>query len=79
MRTEESKVSRRKLLSWLGVLSLFASAGAALKPWGKNSAKPKTVRMLAQDGTLVEVDASLLAASKRRISDKELQNWVNKK
>jgi len=26
--------------------------------------------MLAQDGTLVEVDASLLAANRKRISDK---------
>ena len=79
MRTEESKVSRRKLLGWLGVLSLFATAGAAFKTWGKNSKSPKTVKMLAQDGTLVEVDASLLAANKKRISDKELQNWVSNK
>ena len=76
MKTEENKVSRRKLLGWLGVLSLFASAGAVFKPWARNSKKPKTVKMLAQDGTLVEVDAAMLAASRKRISDKELQNWV---
>ena len=80
MKIEESKVSRRKLLGWLGVLSVFASAGAAFKPWGRNNDKnPKTIKMLAQDGTLVEVDASMLAKSKKRISDKELQNWVSNK
>lgn len=78
MKIEESKVSRRKLLGWLGVLSLFTTAGAAFKPWARNSKKPKTIKMLAQDGSLVEVDASLLATTRKRISDKELQHWVNK-
>ena len=77
MEIEESKVSRRKLVSWLGVLSLFTMAGAALKPW-KNK-KPKTVKMLTQDGQLVEVDATLLAENRKKISDKELQKWVKRK
>ena len=34
---------------------------------------------LTQDGKLVEVDASLLAANSKKISDKELQNWMNSK
>jgi hypothetical protein len=77
MQTEESKVTRRKLLGWLGVLSLFTMAGAAFKPL-KNKA-PKTVKMLTQDGQLVEVDASLLASNSKKISNKELQNWVKGK
>ena len=77
MKIEENKVSRRKLVGWLGVLSVFATAGMAFKPW-KNK-KPKTVKMLTQDGRLVEVDAAMLASSKKRISDKELQNWVSNK
>ncbi len=73
----EGKVTRRKLVSWLGVLSLFTMAGAAFRPW-KN--KPSgTVKMLTQDGKLVEVDAAFLAAAKKKISDKELQNWVKNK
>ena len=38
--------------------------------------KIETVKMLTQDGQLVEVDAKLLAASRKKISDKELQDWV---
>ncbi len=78
MQIEESKVTRRKLVGWLGVLSLFTMAGAAFKPWRKN--KPaRTVRMLTEDGQLVEVDVKLLADNRKRISDKDLQNWVKRK
>jgi len=77
MQIEEGKVTRKKFVSWLGVLSLFTMAGVAFKPW-KNK-KPDTVRMLTEDGKLVEVDAKLLAAGKKKISDKELQNWVKNK
>ena len=78
MHIEESKVSRRKMVSWLGVLSLFTMAGAAFRPW-KNKPAKSTVKMLTQDGRLVEVDATLLAASRKKVSDKELQNWVKSK
>lgn len=78
MNTEENKVSRRKLLGWIGVVSLFASAGAAFRPWA-NRKKPKTVKMLTQDGKLVEVDASALASTRTRISDHGLRSWINRK
>ena len=77
MPIEDHKVSRKKVLGWLGVLSLFSVAGATINPWKKK--QPKTVRMLTQDGRLVEIDAKLLAAASTKISDKELQNWVEKK
>ena len=76
MQVNESKISRKKMVSWLGIVSLFTMAGAAFKPW-KNK-PPKTVKMLTQDGKLVEVDASFLAACRKKISDKDLQNWVKK-
>jgi hypothetical protein len=74
MRDNESKITRGKLLGWLGILSAFAFVGAAFKPF--RNKKAKTVKMLTEDGRLVEVDASLLAGKRKRISDKELQNWV---
>ena len=77
MQIEDRKVSRRKLVGWLGVLSLFTMAGAAFRP-SKNK-KTKTIKMLAQDGTLVEIDATLLASNTKKISDKELQTWVKNK
>ncbi len=59
MQVEEGKVSRSKIVGWLGALSLFAAAGSARRRL--KSKKPTTVKMLTQDGQLVEVDASLLA------------------
>ncbi len=77
MQIDEVKVSRRKLVGWLSILSLFTMVGAAFKPW-KNK-KPTTVKMLTQDGTLVEVDISCLPGNRKKISDKELQDWVKNK
>ena len=42
--------------------------------------KTETVKMLTQNGKLVEVDAEKLFGGKRKkISDEQLKNWVNKK
>jgi hypothetical protein len=38
----------------------------------------KTVKFLTQDGTLVEVDASKIKTGKEKISNQQLQSWVNK-
>ena len=34
------------------------------------------VKLLAQDGTLVEVDRKLLISPGKKITDRELQAWV---
>jgi len=77
MQIEGSKVTRRKLVGWLGVLSLFTMAGAAFRPW-KSKGTSKTIKMLTQDGKLMEVDARLLASASKKVSDKELQSWIKK-
>lgn len=40
--------------------------------------KETTVKMLTRDGTLVEIDKSLLAASGKKITNEELQQWIKK-
>ena len=76
MQTGSTKVTRRKLVGWLGIVSLFTAAGAAFMPRKKQDLKK--VKMLTQDGKLVEVDARLLASTFTKITDKELQNWIKK-
>jgi hypothetical protein len=76
MQIEERKVTRRKLVGWLGVLSLFTMAGGAFRGW--KTKKPQTVKMLTEDGKLVEIDARLLQTGKKKVSDKELQSWIKK-
>ena len=85
--TNTNTASRRKLIRGLGILSMFAAIAAAVRlPFiGKKeviSCKPETnktmLKMLTQDGRLVEIDASLITASKKKISNNELQNWIKK-
>jgi hypothetical protein len=79
--------SRRKFVWGIAVVSactsLAAFAGKFL-PGRKNiiscepENKKKMVKMLTQDGQLVEIDESLIAAKGKKISTGELQNWVKK-
>ena len=61
------------ILSSLTVLKLAGSAGPK-----KQDTEVKTIKMLGQDGKLVEVIQSTLPANRKKISDKELQHWVKK-
>ncbi len=76
--------SRRKLIAGLGVLSLFplAKLGFFNKKKDVISCAPESssqkIKLLAQDGTLVEVDLSKIKNSKQKISNEQLQSWVKK-
>jgi len=84
MQNSESHVARRKFLGLLGLLSIAGFAGASSKGLVKNiKPEPKKVRLLGQDGKLFEVDASVISdpnhvASRKKVSDKELQDWIKK-
>ena len=76
--------TRRKFVWRIGAISAFAAITAAfgLPFSGKKTAAPdskkRTVKMLTQDGRLVEIDESLLIASQKKVTNKELQNWIKK-
>ena len=77
--------TRRKFIWGVGVLSLFAAVASSLPFFSKKNviackpeSKKRTLTMLTQDGKLVEIDASLITASRKKISNKELQNWIKK-
>ena len=52
---------------------------AAAIPFAGKKKKPKTVKMLTQDGKLVEIDEQLINATRKKITDEELKKWVSKK
>jgi hypothetical protein len=75
---QNNPVTRKRfMLSGLGILSLIA----AFKLWRFSGAKRpvKTVKMLTQDGKLVEVDVSNIPPEKKKITNTQLQNWITKK
>ena len=86
----ESQVSlptRRKFVWGLGILSAFAAvsriAGISVfrkkQPGANNTAnKSNTVKMLTQDGRLVEVDIARINGNMKKISNTELQHWIKK-
>jgi hypothetical protein len=45
----------------------------------KKRIKSGTVKMLTQDGKLVEVDIAALPSKKKKITNKEMQNWIRNK
>ena len=69
--------SRKKFIS----ISLAAAAVlSGLRFFTSNKKKTTTVKMLTQDGRLVEIDAAkIYKGSNRKISDEQLKKFVNRK
>ena len=77
--------TRRTLLAGIGVLSAFSfwkATGFFFKKKQVIACAPpvekKTMKVLSQDGRLVEVDISKIKILKGKISDQELQDWIKK-
>jgi hypothetical protein len=75
--------TRKKFLLWSAVILSSATVlkffTGSKKPKliaeGKNKGK---VKMLTQDGKLVEIDKEMLVSGGKKISNEELQQWINK-
>lgn len=83
----ENSPSRRKFVWGVGILSVFAAIAAATgihfpgkkhSNFGKPENGKRTVKMLTEDGKLVEVDETLLNATRKKATNAELQHWVKK-
>jgi len=61
----------------LGIASAFSAIGFLFRP--KGNKKTKMVKMLTQDGKLVEVDISKLSGKKTKIKDEQIHTWVRNK
>ncbi|MEQ1586291.1 MAG: hypothetical protein ABL895_10455 [Cyclobacteriaceae bacterium] len=69
------KQNRKEFL--LAGLSLAAIATYFFKG-GKPPEKKKTIKFLAQDGRLVEIDADKLPGTKKVATKADVQNWIKK-
>ena len=76
--------NRRKLLAGIGIFSLFPILYTGLFRKRKpviSCAPPeekKTMKMLSQNGQLVEVDMSQIESIQGKISIQELQTWIKR-
>jgi len=77
MSNETKNQSRRKFIGWGLASAAVLSAVKFFKP-AEKKATPETVKMLTQDGRLVEVDISSIPSKRKKVTNAELQNWVKK-
>ncbi len=79
---QQPKQSSRKKFLWWGAAAVTAITALPFFRRTKKIIPPAettTVKMLTQDGRLVEIDKNLLASGGTKISTDELKQWVNKK
>lgn len=82
----KAPASRKKFLLQAGALSLLAAVAIKLPVFSGKKAiacapqsSGKKIKMLTQDGSLVEIDESLISAERRKISEQELRQWIKAK
>jgi len=68
----------RKKFLWWGAAALAAVTTFRSFP-RKKKEKKETVKMLTQDGRLVEIDKSLVSSTNKKITADELKQWVKNK
>ena len=84
LQHESTRETRRKIVfGVVGFLALFPFLKFSLFKKDKKVIscapdKPQTIKLLAQDGTLVEVEISKIGSSKGKIANQELMGWVKR-
>ena len=72
-------ISRKNFVVWsAGVISALTAATYFLRS-SRPRKKTKTVRMLSQEGQLVEVEISKLPPTRKKIRDADIHKWVKSK
>lgn len=79
MENETKIVSRKKFFTWTVGISSLLVIPAFLKSPGKKNKTAKTVKMLTQDGKLVEIDVADIPSKKKKLKMADIHNWINKK
>jgi len=76
MTDNKQNSSRRKFVEWgIGALAAFSAIGLFFS----QKKKKKIVKMLTQDGHLVEVDEALVKSTGKKVNNKEIHSWVKNK
>ena len=79
VKTRKSVLAGLGILSFFSILRLIPIRKAPEKIACGPSNPKETMKLLSQDGQLVEVDVSRIKSLQKKISDQELQNWITKK
>lgn len=75
MDNQNNPTSTRRKFLFLGLTTAaFFSVFKSIR----SDKKKKPVKMLTQDGKLVEIDPDIISGNKKKITDQELKTWVKK-
>lgn len=78
MENQNKNVSRKKMISWgIGFTALLALP--SFLRFSKKKKETRKVKMLTQDGKLVEIDVVNIPAKKKKIQEADIHTWVSKK
>lgn len=76
MTANKQNSTRRKFIEWgIGALATVSAVGLFFS----QKKKRKTVKMLTQDGRLVEVDEAVIKSTGKKVDNKEIHVWVKNK
>lgn len=82
MEPNQKNSTRKKFLllgaSLVSAITLSRFFPLTNKPAALPDKEKRTVKMLTQDGRLVEIDRNLMASTSKKITPEELQEWVKK-
>jgi hypothetical protein len=78
MQQPTNPPSRKKFIWWGAAVFTSLATLRFFTRTKEKDRKNNTVKMLTQDGQLVEVDKNLLGPARKKISNAELQQWVKK-
>jgi len=77
---QRNNAPSRKTFLWWGTAALASIAAFRFLPFQQKKKKQgETVKMLTQDGRLVEIDKKLIASGSKKITPGELQQWIKNK
>jgi len=77
MKKETKKLTRKNFLTWSAGITSLLVLPSFFK--AKKKKEPQKVKMLTQDGRLVEIDIENVPAKKQKIRNADIHTWVNKK
>jgi hypothetical protein len=76
---QKKPVTRKNFLSWGVALSGIIAFPAVFRLFGKKEKPTGTVKMLGQDGKLVEVDLSKIQGKGKKIKGADIHTWIKNK
>jgi hypothetical protein len=76
---ENKNVSRKRFLAWGVGISSLLTIPAFLKRSAKKSNETTSVKMLTQDGKLVEINVADIPSKRKKIKEAEIHTWIDKK